>query len=56
MFGKRAVCQLGVVAKEFRTVVDDAVAIQIAHQQTVVGCNPASGGADAVAVVVEEAA
>ena len=56
MFGKRAVCQFGVIAEEFRTVVDDAVSVQIAHKQTVIGRNPAGGGADAVAAVVEEAA
>ncbi|CWP24307.1 Uncharacterised protein [Neisseria meningitidis] len=54
MFGKRTVCQFGVVAKEFRTVVDDAVAVQIAHKQTVIGSNPTCGGADALIAVVEQ--
>ena len=54
MFGKRTVCQFGVVAEEFRTVVDDTVAVQIAHEQAVIGRNPAGGGADALAAVVEQ--
>ncbi|CWT36288.1 Uncharacterised protein [Neisseria meningitidis] len=54
VFGKRTVCQFGVVAEEFRAVVDDAVAVQIAHKQTVIGSNPTGGGADALIAVVEQ--
>ncbi|CWO33007.1 Uncharacterised protein [Neisseria meningitidis] len=54
MFGKRTVCQFGIVAEEFCTVVDDAVAVQIAHKQTVIGSNPTCGGADALIAVVEQ--
>ncbi len=31
VFGQRTICLFGVVAEEFRTVVDDAVAGQIAY-------------------------
>ena len=56
VFGRAAVGEQGVVAEQLATVVDAAVAVQIQGQQPVVGRHPAAGGADAVAVVVEQAA
>ena len=54
--GRAAVGEQGVVAEQLAAVADAAVAVQIQGQQPVVGRHPAAGGADAVAVVVEQAA
>ncbi|MBK6906599.1 MAG: hypothetical protein IPH08_05825 [Rhodocyclaceae bacterium] len=42
------------VAEEFAAIVDEAVAVAVEHEQGVVGFDPAGGGLNAIAVVVEE--
>ena len=44
----------GVDAEQLAAGVDGAVAVEVAHQDAVVGADPAGAGADAVGVVVEE--
>ena len=51
-----AVFEFGVVAEKFRAVVDDAVSVDVAHQQSVVGGYPARGGSDPAARVVKQRA
>ena len=51
-----AVFEFGVVAEKFRAVVDDAVSVDVAHQQSVVGGYPARGGSDTAARVVKQRA
>ena len=42
------------ITEEFAAVVDDAVAVSVEHQKAVIWLDPAGGGLDAVAIVVEE--
>ena len=52
--GKGVVCFEGINAKQLAAGVDGAVAIQVAHQQAVIGCRPTGTGFDAVGVMVEK--
>ena len=51
-----AVFEFGVVAEKFGAVVDDAVSVDVAHQQSVIGGYPARGGSNATARMVEQCA
>ena len=51
-----AVFEFGVIAEKFRAVVDDAVSVDVAHQQSVVGGHPSRGGSDTAARMVEQCA
>ena len=52
--GAGAAREAGVVAKQFAAVVDAAIAVEVAHQNAFTGGDPAAGGFNAVAVVVEQ--
>ena len=54
--GTLAVFEQGVVAKKLAAVIDDAVAIAVINEETIVLAYPAGGGADAVIAVVKERA
>ena len=54
--GTLAVFERGVVAEQLAAIIDDAVAIAVINEETVVLVYPASGGADAILVVVKERA
>ena len=54
--GALAVFEQGVVAEQLAAVIDDAIAIAVINEETVIFAYPASSGADAVFVVVKECA
>ena len=54
--GALAVFEQGVVTEQFAAVIDDAVAIAVMDEQTVVLADPTGGSADAVLVMVKECA
>ena len=51
-----AIFKEGVVAEQLAAVIDDAVAIAVMDEQTVVLADPTGGSADAVLVMVKECA
>ena len=54
--GTLAVFEQGVVAEKLAAVIDDAVAIAVINEETVVLAYPTGGSADAVLVMVKECA
>ena len=54
--GTFAIFQQGVVAEKLAAVIDDAITVTVINEETVIFAYPASSGADAVFVVVEECA
>ena len=54
--GTFTIFEQGVVAEKFAAIIDDTVTITIIDEQTIVLAYPASGGTDAVFIVIKERA
>ena len=54
--GALAILEQGVVAEQFAAVIDDAIAIAVIDEETVILADPAGGSTDTVIAVVKERA